>query len=188
MPKTATLNANDLRSIKSVRAIKNAELTLIAEKPFQKITVEQIVTTALINIKTFYKYFDSKYDVLDSIRFDMLKTLQISLKPLPKADLRGGVLIFDEFLDTPKVSYHKLFTNDEYEDFFNKLKTEYFSLDFFKPLYADSKYPQIIPGYLTYAVSIYREWKSSPENKRIQTLDDLATFTADLLLKGLNGN
>lgn len=69
-------NRTDPRTEKSIRDIKRAMISLIEEEPFDQIQAEQIMKAAPVNKNTFYKYFSSKQDVLDSIREDMLSEMQ----------------------------------------------------------------------------------------------------------------
>lgn len=55
----------DLRVVKTLRQIDRALADHLAHTPFEKITVEQLCRTALINRSTFYKYYDSKYDLME---------------------------------------------------------------------------------------------------------------------------
>lgn len=55
----------DLRVIKTLKQIDRALLDCLAQTSFEKITVEQLCRTALINRSTFYKYYTSKYDLME---------------------------------------------------------------------------------------------------------------------------
>lgn len=55
----------DLRVVKTRHAIKNAFLNLLQEKDFDKITVQDIASTAMINRNTFYLHYMDKYDLMD---------------------------------------------------------------------------------------------------------------------------
>ena len=56
MPKkNINKNKNDPRAARSMRDIKNATLTLIAQKPFRQIQAEEIIELATVNFKTFYR-------------------------------------------------------------------------------------------------------------------------------------
>ena len=48
----------DLRIQKSIKAIQEAFEELMAEKDYEKITVKELCTRAMINKKTFYQYYD----------------------------------------------------------------------------------------------------------------------------------
>lgn len=55
----------DLRVVKTMKQIDHALLACLSEEPFEKITVEQLCRAALINRSTFYKYYTSKYDLME---------------------------------------------------------------------------------------------------------------------------
>lgn len=59
------MNKADPRVIKTLRQIDEALLTNLKKKSIQKITVDMLCETALINRSTFYKYYQDKYDLLD---------------------------------------------------------------------------------------------------------------------------
>lgn len=57
----------DKRIIKTQRDIKQNFLTLLQTTPFQKVTVNQICTAALVSRSTFYEHFQDKYDLLGQL-------------------------------------------------------------------------------------------------------------------------
>lgn len=59
------MQPTDLRVVKTLKQIDRALLACLAEAPFEKITVEQPCKAALINRSTFYKYYTSKYDLME---------------------------------------------------------------------------------------------------------------------------
>lgn len=59
------MEKTDPRVIKTLRQIDTALLASLKQMPFQKITVEILCRTAMINRSTFYKYYIDKYDLLD---------------------------------------------------------------------------------------------------------------------------
>lgn len=94
---------------------------------------------------------------------------------------------FYQFINTDDPAYSRLFNDDEYAVFFEKLKDEYFSLPFFQQFCTDQKYAAMIPGYIgDAAVGIYRLWQAKPAADR-QSLEQLAERTTRILTGGLNG-
>lgn len=62
----------DLRVIKTRQAIRSAFISLMNEKGFAHITVQDILERALINRKTFYKYYRDKYDLAETLGREFL--------------------------------------------------------------------------------------------------------------------
>lgn len=54
----------DLRIIKTQKALCAAFITLLGEKPFEDITVNELCKKAMIRRATFYQHFEDKYDFL----------------------------------------------------------------------------------------------------------------------------
>lgn len=57
----------DLRIVKTRENIKRAFQKLIKEKTFSKITVTNIIEESKINRSTFYKHYQDKYDLRESL-------------------------------------------------------------------------------------------------------------------------
>ena len=83
----------EYRSSKRSKAlIRNALIALMREKPFEDITVTDIVNRADINRGTFYAHFKSPGDVLDRIQSDAISELGIVM----------GKVNFIDFLKNPE--------------------------------------------------------------------------------------
>lgn len=61
MKRTSQLERTD-------RDITDAFLHILSEKPFEKITVQDIISAAMINRSTFYAHFPDKYAILESLQ------------------------------------------------------------------------------------------------------------------------
>lgn len=59
------MSKTDLRVVKTLRQIDQALLENLRQRPFPKITVDQLCQSALINRSTFYKYYQDKFDLMD---------------------------------------------------------------------------------------------------------------------------
>ncbi|MBY8910940.1 TetR/AcrR family transcriptional regulator, partial [Salinicoccus roseus] len=62
----------DLRVQKTLNAIDNAIITLLEQKPFESITVQDISSEAMINRGTFYTYYKDKYELIESYQNSMM--------------------------------------------------------------------------------------------------------------------
>lgn len=56
--------------------IQTSFLSLLKQKPLNKITVKEICEMAEINRATFYKYYSDAYDLMEKIESDILRGLQ----------------------------------------------------------------------------------------------------------------
>ena len=54
----------DLRVVKTRRAVEVAMEKLLGERPFDAITVQAVLDEALVNRKTFYSHYRDKYDLV----------------------------------------------------------------------------------------------------------------------------
>ena len=60
------IKKTDRRSIKSIKALRNALVTLILKKNYDEITIQEIIDEANIGRSTFYTHFYDKDDLLTS--------------------------------------------------------------------------------------------------------------------------
>ncbi|KXT68414.1 MULTISPECIES: TetR family transcriptional regulator [Streptococcus] len=78
----------DLRIKKTKLAIRQAVLGLLAEKPFKKITVAEIIHTAEINRGTFYAHYLDKYDLLEKIEMEVGEEFSAAIQDLTSRTLQ----------------------------------------------------------------------------------------------------
>ena len=69
------MKKNDLRVIKTKKALYDALRNLMKEKTFEEIKVSDICDEALINRSTFYAHFEDKYSLLESMINDLKQDL-----------------------------------------------------------------------------------------------------------------
>lgn len=74
------MNQNDLRVIKTRKNIETSFISLLSQKNFYKITVQDILDTALINRSTFYKHYADKYQLADTLCKEILDLLKTGVK------------------------------------------------------------------------------------------------------------
>ncbi len=68
-------------SIRSKALIKEALLSLMIEKPFEKISISDIVRRADINRGTFYAHYENASDVLKSISSSVVDEIALLISP-----------------------------------------------------------------------------------------------------------
>lgn len=69
----------DLRVIKTKKAIKIAFLTLVKEKGYEKITIQDIASKALMNRNTFYLHYLDKNDLANKLVDESLAKIEASI-------------------------------------------------------------------------------------------------------------
>ncbi|MBH5328978.1 TetR family transcriptional regulator [Eikenella sp. S3360] len=90
----------DPRIIKTHRAIREAFIDLLHEKPFAQIAVQDILDRAPVNRSTFYKYYSGKSDLAGKMIADFKAEYGALLRT------RFQVGSFDAFLNVmPEASY-----------------------------------------------------------------------------------
>lgn len=75
--------ALDARVRYTKMVIREAFLSLLEEKPVNKITVTEICALAEINRATFYKYYSDPFDLLEKMEQELISSLQKDLTTSP---------------------------------------------------------------------------------------------------------
>lgn len=84
----------DLRYAKTDQAIRQAFLTLLKEKSFDRISVKMIIDKAAINRSTFYAHFLDKFDLMDKVEDTLLDELIVNL---PEINWQSEQSLFNQF-------------------------------------------------------------------------------------------
>lgn len=64
----------NIQYLRTDRAIQSALLSLLSKKPFEKITVQDILDETPVSRATFYKHFHDKYEIVEKIQDEILHT------------------------------------------------------------------------------------------------------------------
>lgn len=83
---------DDMRVIRTKRAIREAFLKLLAKKVYEKITVQDIADEAFINRNTFYFHYIDKADLLEKLSSECLDEIKKCLVEKESSEIN------DEFL------------------------------------------------------------------------------------------
>ncbi|TWT14494.1 TetR/AcrR family transcriptional regulator [Streptococcus sp. sy010] len=70
------MNNQDLRVIKTKKNIIDSFIVLLNEKPFSKITIQDILDRALINRATFYRHYLDKYDLAQQLNQQLIEQIK----------------------------------------------------------------------------------------------------------------
>ncbi len=102
--------SEDLRVVKTKKAIRGALFELMSNKQLSKITISEICVNAKINRKTFYSHYRSPADVIEELENDVLNEFSAILR-------RGGESILDIGAAIRDISA----TIEQRRDFFKRL-------------------------------------------------------------------
>ncbi len=178
-------------SIRSKVLIKNALLSLMREKSFDKITVTDIVDRADINRGTFYAHFKDVRDVLDKICAGMVDEILLSIKDTSiDAIVKDNSIVFKKISDyiSKDLEYFRLVLQiDGIHDFILRKKTDAIKTlmqsEDIKAL-ADRREAEIV---LDFALSAIVDTYSDIVLERISvSLDDAPAYLSKLINTILN--
>lgn len=178
-------------SIRSKVLIKNALLSLMREKSFDKITVTDIVDRAEINRGTFYAHYKDVRDVLDKICAGMVDEILLSIKDTSvDAIVKDNSIVFKKISDyiSKDLEYFKLILQiDGIHDFILRKKSDAIKTlmqsEDIKAL-ADRREAEIV---LDFAISAIVDTYSDIVLERISvSLDDTPAYLSKLINTILN--
>ena len=110
-------------SIRSKTMIKEALLELMVEKPFDKITITDIVKKAGINRGTFYAHYDNTSEVLRSISASVIDEIASVFKAKNNSDAlwnpRGYLKQISDFFLTNPNYFARLVATDKISEVLN---------------------------------------------------------------------
>jgi AcrR family transcriptional regulator len=81
----------DRRSRRTRRAVIDAMVALLRERPFTEITVQHVIDRADIGRATFYAHFRDKLDVVDAVMSDVLDGLHAGPDSVPAGGTAGAL-------------------------------------------------------------------------------------------------
>lgn len=101
--------------------LKDALVSMLAEKSIEKITVQALCAQAQINRTTFYKYYGSQYDLLTDMENDFFNALESYLSEIGELPERDCLTSIMEFLAANQHDYRVLLLTAVDEEFVNHL-------------------------------------------------------------------
>lgn len=64
----------NIQYLRTNRAISAAFLSLLSKKPFEKITVQDILDSTPVSRATFYKHYHDKYEIAEKLQAELMQT------------------------------------------------------------------------------------------------------------------
>ena len=89
--------AQDARQIRTARALSNALLRLLDNKPLEQVTIREIAAEAGIHYATFFRHYPTKEALLDHVAADQIA--QLVAHSLPIFDDADGTAAFAALCD-----------------------------------------------------------------------------------------
>ena len=182
----------DRRIAKTKRAIKNAFISLIAEKDVNDISITDVATVADVDRKTIYNYYSGVYAIQEEIEADFIGQLSEVLEEIGH----------DTTVDDPYHIFQKVteILNQNLEFYGILMKVDARSHLIRKIMHAikgklkyalmqtsikDSPEIDMISEYITSGmVAVYQSWFNSP---REQSLKDFSNNVGKLVISGVLG-
>lgn len=101
------MNKNDNRRVvMTKRIIKDVFIEMLEKKSIQKIYVRELCVKADINRSTFYKYYESQYDLLAEIENDLLIEIEEKCKDTDNTKGLNNIL---QYISRNKKTYKVVF-------------------------------------------------------------------------------
>lgn len=105
--------------------IKDALVSLLKEKPLNKVTVKEVCELAQINRATFYRYYSNPFDLMDQIEAEFLRSLWRGLE-VPKRSFREGFVFIMENIQADSERYLTLFSENGDSKFPSRIFSLYY--------------------------------------------------------------
>ena len=173
-------NNTDRRILRTKKAIREAFLSLLTERPFEDITVSALSERAGINRKTFYLHYISTRELLDEIRREeeaRISRLSCWYKvENEEIDPYEVFLALNQLIEDDRLLYRALLSPHSGQIFLQKAKEKILESN---EINAVRRLRPDIDYYLEYTISglfaLYFRWLSEPNHISIEELARIAT-------------
>ena len=176
--------AESRRVLMTKKLIKESFLEMLEHESIHKISIRALCELADINRSTFYKYYDSPYDLLREMEDDLLQQVNDSFtktpqSPFPENHLENNLTYMKEHLRLCKV----LLKSNADADFQQQLLGLPAMLEWLKPLmkgYTETEFSYLKTLILYGGYHIFVQWI---ENDCKETPQELSQIILSLMKK-----
>jgi AcrR family transcriptional regulator len=169
-------------SRRSIRLLKEAFLRLLAEKPFDQITVSDVTREADLNRGTFYAHYDNIEGLLRATMEDITERVSLLMDQSLSADFLDDPMPvlsrIGDYLGSDRALHEKIVSSTSVEPFINSLH-EMFRKKIRERLRQDTSHPAtkvdlVTIEYLASGVlGTYRSWLSGDfGDVPVESIDD----------------
>ena len=182
----ATKNVEDLRVRKTKAAINEAFESLMIDLPYSRITVTALCERALINKKTFYRYYSTLDDLLEETekRFGNAYVKRTKGLFYPD-DLERITQEFLEFSAEQGPLYDAIVCSNRHEEIFEKvvsqMEVERYAKSTPPEGWTPAEWNLYMKGVTAFQWRLYRQWV---EDGRVVPLEKVIEIACDLLAHG----
>lgn len=178
----------DLRVQRTIKNIYEAFEELIIQKDYNKITVTELARKAMINKKTFYRYYPTLDDLLAEMQArysqEYLKTIRHFQYP---RDIEKSVRAFFEFSAKQGPAYDKITINGSYSGIRQQMIDQVMNHTWgaspeFNKMSAFEK--KVLLAFVERTgLDVYIQWV---KDGRKEKLDDVISYAAELMRGGVD--
>lgn len=108
--KPSSSTSQDPRATKSSKALGDALLALLDQKPFDQITIRDIVAEAGVHYATFFRHHQTKESLFDQVAAEQIERLiQLSLPAFERAEKEECFLTICSYVDEHRAHWRAFF-------------------------------------------------------------------------------
>lgn len=111
----------DLRTVRTIKSIKEAFMKIRRTKPLEKITVKEIAELAFINKSTFYRYYEDIYALSNEIENDIISECVAEYPGLNELSGEDGIQKLTDAIIEHKDTFSVVFSGSRNDISINKL-------------------------------------------------------------------
>lgn len=179
----------DLREIKTERAVQEALIQLLNEKPRSQITISELAQRAMINRKTFYRHYGSIDDVFEQIENIIVDGILEICTPggSDTIDLNLFFSGITNLLSENEEIYTTIIRDKSYESITAKIKDD-ITASFYRTIKkvsnADDNKIRIAAEFAVNGIlGLYTSWIMHKEQ---YTLDELAETSREITINAIS--
>lgn len=185
----ATNRKNDLRVIKTKRAIHTAFAELLSEKNMDDITVTDIASRAVINRKTFYNNYRGVYELVDELENEIIRTFDSAMKEIDfVADPYAVFVKLTEIINSDMDFYSALLRSSRNAGLVHKIKDtlqEKAQAMFASRIDMPAEQLSVMMDFaVSGMVAVYQSWFNSD---RRQSIEEISDIISRMCLTGISG-
>jgi len=178
----------DLRVVKTERAIRRAFEDMICEMDYSEISIKELVERAEINRKTFYLHYDSIEALLEKLQDEIVEDfISQNISYTSMADMRRITRFFFEYAASMPLLNERLLCSGSYSHIGDKINEKIMAYQAEKNRGAFSRNPLVDNLVFAYFAAnstiLYRQWVT--DGKQLP-LEDLITASTNLICNGLS--